>query len=58
MLVKEIKEMAKALNVPVGKKRKTELIRAIQEAEGNATCFDSGLINCGLKDCLWYSDCQ
>ncbi len=58
MLVKEIKEIAKTLNVSVGKKKKTELIRAIQEAEGNAACFDSGITNCGLTDCLWFSDCQ
>jgi hypothetical protein len=58
MKVTEIKEIAKTLNVPVGKKRKMELIRDIQIAEGHAACFDSGITNCGLKDCLWFDDCQ
>lgn len=58
MKVTEIKVMAKNLNVPIGKKRKKELIHAIQEAEGHTACFDSGITDCGLTDCLWYSDCQ
>lgn len=58
MKVDEIKVMAKTLNVPIGKRRKKELIQAIQTAEGNAPCFDTGIINCGLTDCLWYDDCQ
>jgi hypothetical protein len=58
MKAEEIKVMAKTLNVPVGKKRKKELIRDIQTTEGNAACFDTGIENCGMTDCLWYDDCQ
>lgn len=50
--------MAKGLGVKVGKRNKKELIHAVQEAEGHAACFDSGIVNCGLTECLWYSDCQ
>ncbi|MCF7952865.1 MAG: hypothetical protein K9K78_02150 [Spirochaetales bacterium] len=58
MKVAEIKKMAKDMGLSAGKKRKKELIHMIQEHEGNAPCFDTGISNCGLKDCLWYEDCQ
>lgn len=50
--------MAKDLGVKVGKRNKKDLIHAVQEAEGHVPCFDSGIVNCGLTECLWYSDCQ
>lgn len=58
MKVEEIKVIAKGLNIPVSKKKKSELIHAIQNAEGNVPCFETGITNCGLENCLWYSDCQ
>lgn len=58
MKVTEIKAMAKAKNITIGKKKKADLIHALQEAEGNVPCYESGITNCGLTDCLWFDDCQ
>ena len=58
MKVTKIREIAKAHQVTIGRKRKKELIQAIQIAEGHAACFKSDITNCGLTDCLWYDDCQ
>lgn len=59
MKVVEIKAIAKKLGLKVGKLNKAELIRAIQQAEGNPTCFASGkLASCDQLDCLWRSDCS
>lgn len=59
MKLEEIKEIAKQHNIKVGKLKKAELIRAIQQAEGNDVCFESGQsIECGQPDCLWLEDCN
>lgn len=58
MNIKEIKEIAAQHGVKAGKLRKGDLIRAIQEAEGNPACFESDKsITCGEKSCLWKEDC-
>jgi hypothetical protein len=36
---------------------KTDLIRAIQEKEENASCYQN-ISDCWQFDCLWRSDCQ
>lgn len=59
MKTEEIKEIAKQRGVKTGKMKKDEIIRAIQEAEGNPTCFDTGkATGCGQADCLWREDCE
>jgi len=59
MTLQEIKEVAKQRGLAVGKMKKGEIVRAIQEAEGNATCFDTGKSEeCGQSDCLWLRACQ
>lgn len=59
MKLEEIKEIAKQHNIKVGKLKKADLIRAIQLAEGNEVCFESGKsADCGQPDCLWRSDCD
>ncbi len=35
----------------------TTLIRSIQRAEGNADCFQRGIIDCEQLDCKWRSFC-
>jgi len=35
----------------------TTLIRSIQRAEGNADCFQRGIIDCDQVDCQWRSFC-
>lgn len=49
---------AKALEIGVepGKMRKAELIRAIQEAEGNPPSFGNNDGNCLYEDCCWWDN--
>lgn len=59
MRIEEVKEIARKKGVKTWKMKKTELIRAIQEAEGNPTCFDIGkAADCGQANCLWRGDCK
>ena len=59
MKLEEIKEVAKQHNIKVGKMKKAELVRAIQEAENNDVCFETGMVNqCGQEACAWRDDCQ
>jgi hypothetical protein len=59
MKIREIREIAKKKGVTGGKKmEKTELIRAIQKAEGNNPCFSTKpLDQCDQVNCLWREDC-
>lgn len=58
MILKDIKTKAKDLGVRnYSKLAKADLIRAIQEKEGNAACFQS-IYDCWQFDCLWRPDCQ
>jgi hypothetical protein len=55
----EIKGIAKKLDIATGKLKKSELIRTIQETEGNRQCFDTGQASqCGQSNCLWSGDCK
>ena len=59
MKVQEIREMAQSMEIAPGKMRKSDLVRAIQEKEGNSTCFDTGCsAGCGQQQCLWMADCK
>ena len=59
MKLEEIKEIAKLHDVKVGKLKKAELVRAIQAAEGNEVCFETGKADqCRQEDCLWRADCK
>lgn len=58
MLVKEIKAIATKKGIKPGKLKKADLIRAIQEKEGNIPCFKSEQANnCEELGCLWRDDC-
>ncbi len=58
MKLDEIKEMAKMHQIKTGKAKKSELIREIQQAEGNQQCFNSDSSReCGQENCLWREDC-
>ena len=58
MLVKDIRAKACDLGVKnYSKLAKTDLIRAIQEKEGNAPCY-LNIYDCWQFDCCWRSDCQ
>lgn len=59
MNMEQIKDVAKDRGVKPGKLKKVELIRAIQEAEGNPLCFATEQIErCGEDGCLWREDCK
>ena len=55
----KIREIAKEHGLKPGRLTKAELIRSIQHAEGNQSCFGTGSSAvCGQIDCLWREDCQ
>ncbi len=57
MTVAEIKIKAKDLGINLGKMNKTELIHAIQTAEGNTPCYGWSNGNCPNIDCCFMEDC-
>lgn len=59
MKVAEIKEIARQHGIKTGQMKKADLIRAIQQAEGNEACFISGKVDvCEQIHCLWREDCH
>ena len=59
MKLEEIRAIAKQHDIKTGRMKKAELIRAIQESEGNAQCFETGQAErCGQMACLWRSVCN
>ena len=58
MKVTEIRIMARNLGVKnYSKLNKADLIRAVQEAEGNSPCYLE-IYDCRVYDCLWREECQ
>ena len=58
MKLDEIKVIAKQHDIKAGKMKKADLIRAIQQAENNEVCFETGQAEaCGQTGCLWREDC-
>lgn len=59
MRLEEIREVARRHNIKAGRMKKGELVRAIQEAEGNSQCYATGnSATCGQDRCLWREDCD
>lgn len=59
MNAEEVRGIARQRGVRTVKMKKGEVIRAIQEAEGNPKCFDTGkAAECGQVNCLWREDCK
>ena len=59
MQMKKIKEIAKTNGITPGSMSRTELIRAIQRAEGNSDCFATMHVSdCNQVNCLWLVDCK
>jgi len=55
---KDLTSKAAGLNLKgVAKLRKSELIHAIQVAEGNTDCF-ARISNCAVSPCLYRAECQ
>ena len=53
----EIRKKAQILGVRPGKMKKLELIRAIQQAEGNTACFGTSNGQCVDTTCCFFTDC-
>ena len=59
MKLTDIKLIAVRYGLSGAKLKKSELIRAIQVAENNTPCFDTGTAaECGQTGCLWRGDCR
>jgi hypothetical protein len=57
MTVKEIRELARRKGVKnYSRLRKADLIRAIQEIEGNSPCYQA-ITDCAEFSCLWRQSC-
>lgn len=57
MKMPEIRTKAQQLGIKPGKMSKTELIRAIQQQEGNSPCFGTAMSQCDQTACCWRDDC-
>ncbi len=59
MKLAEIKQIASERSIRVGGLKKVDIIRTIQQQEGNTPCFSTGKAKeCGQADCLWMSVCE
>lgn len=58
MNMQQVRAKAKKLSISnYGKMRKADLIRAIQEREGNFSCFQSAKNFCDQAACCWRLEC-
>ncbi len=59
MKIVDIRPIAARMGLKAGKLKKADLIRSIQQAEGNEACFDTGKADrCRQEACLWREDCR
>lgn len=58
MKMHDIKKIAAKMGVNPGKMNKKDLIRTIQEKEGNTPCFKMERDACDQYDCCWRNDCK
>lgn len=56
MKMSEVRIIARSQGIVPGRNSRTELIRKIQEREGNEVCF-GGREECGRSECKWRSMC-
>ena len=58
MKMEDIRKKATSLKISSGKiRKKSDLIHAIQKAEGFAQCFGKSDSTCPYVDCCWRQDC-
>ncbi len=53
----KIKQKAKLVGLSPGKLKKTDLVRAIQDKEGNYSCYQTSQASCDQTECCWRTDC-
>jgi hypothetical protein len=55
----EVRNIARKMGIDTRNVTLTELIKAIQRAEGNKDCYRSAqVLTCEEKGCLWREDCD
>ena len=58
LTLQDVRAIAEKMGIDAGNLNKTELIRAIQRAEGYNDCYMTvQVLTCGETDCLWHQDC-
>lgn len=57
MRMEEVREKAKELGIKTARKKKEDLIREVQAAEGNFPCFGTAAGFCDQAGCCWHEDC-
>lgn len=57
MNMQQIRKKASQTGVKPGKLKKADLIREIQKAEGNPSCFGSSGGECDQQNCCFRQDC-
>ena len=59
MKMQEVREIAKKMGIKTANMKKADIIKAIQLAEGNIDCYNTGkAAECGQDNCLWREDCE
>ncbi|RII25450.1 MAG: SAP domain-containing protein [Geobacter sp.] len=59
MTLAEIKKIAVQHGIKVSGMKKADLVKAIQQLEGNDPCFATGTAaECRQDECLWRADCE
>lgn len=59
MKLEQIKSIAHMHGIKTGKRKKPELVRAIQSAEGIEQCFETGkYASCSQIGCSWREICS
>jgi hypothetical protein len=57
MKMVDVKARAKLFGIKTRQKKKGDLIREIQRAEGNFDCFGTAREYCDQEDCCFREDC-
>lgn len=57
MKITDIRKRAADMGLIVQAQKKADLIRAIQNTEGNTPCFNTGRNDCDQINCCWRDDC-
>ncbi len=58
MVMQEIRDMARDIGIKPGRMSKINLVRTIQQTEGNFACFVTSMSgDCAQDGCLWRGDC-
>ena len=58
MKFKEIQKVARDLGLKCVGVKKPDLVRSIQQAEGNVQCFSTGRGDCDQYECCWWEECM